>query len=125
MGGPREPSSAAAWDRSRIRTDSLAAVITSESHPGYLSELEEYADMCAGLVEISAEREMISLAHPTAQEFFDTKDEEFFPYAEDVISRACLTYLSFDVFSTSVCASEGEVLLRKKEHPFVDYASRY
>jgi hypothetical protein len=68
---------------------------------------------------------MISLAHPTVQEFFDRKDEEFFPYAEDVISRACLTYLSFDVFSTSVCTSEEEVLLRKNEHPFFDYASRY
>lgn len=55
---------------------------------------------CAGIVSIDHESRIIRLVHYTAQEYFEHTRTKLFPKAQNIIVRACLTYLSFDIFSS-------------------------
>ena len=82
---------------------------------------QSLTDLCAGLVVIETNSQIIRLVHYTTQEFFDRKRHTLFEDAERDISRVCLTYLSYDM------ASEfpTEQYIRKKQatYRFLEYAA--
>ncbi|KAI9783675.1 MAG: hypothetical protein M1839_003523 [Geoglossum umbratile] len=55
--------------------------------------------VCAGLVTVDRESNIIRLVHYTTQDYFDRSRRDEFPTAQIEIASACLTYLSFDTFT--------------------------
>ncbi|KAL2669833.1 hypothetical protein Neosp_015278 [[Neocosmospora] mangrovei] len=58
---------------------------------------DDMVAVCAGLVTVDAESDAIRLVHYTAQEYFETR-LDWIATAEAYITKACLTYLSLDIF---------------------------
>ena len=81
------------------------------------------ADVCAGLVIIDSNSQVVRLAHYTTQEYLDKVRKQIFKCAEDDMSRACLTYLSYNI-DTGI---EDEKIRNEliDSHPFLDYACHH
>ena len=79
---------------------------------------------CAGLVVINEQSGLVSLVHPTTQEFFNERKDDFFPNAHEEMAQVCVTYLRMKPFS-----EEGPLHTphafheRWKSNPFLGYAS--
>lgn len=94
-------------------------------------------DVCAGLVIIDPQSQIIRLVHYTTQQYFDKKRLHLFEDAEVDMSRVCLTYLSYDfgievgyLQSRFSMFSEAYEAIRTaieavKSHPFLNYASHH
>ncbi|PGG96211.1 hypothetical protein AJ79_09680 [Helicocarpus griseus UAMH5409] len=87
-----------------------------------VSDPEDILSACAGLVTIDDESSLVRLVHYTAQDYFDTRWTKWFPDAQLQISRACITYLSFQAFD-QLCVSADEVEQRVGQHAFYHYAA--
>jgi ankyrin repeat protein len=81
--------------------------------------------VCAGLVIIDRESNIIRLVHYTTQEYFERTRTVLFPDAQKSMAIACLTYLSFDVFAENRYSSDREIETRLQEYPLLAYAARY
>ncbi|KAI1455233.1 ankyrin repeat protein [Annulohypoxylon moriforme] len=63
-----------------------------------IREIEMIRSVCAGLVIVDEESEVVRLVHYTAQEYFDERQENLFQVEKASLLRACVTYLSFNTF---------------------------
>lgn len=81
--------------------------------------------VCAGLIEVHRDRGVIELVHYTAQEYFDLRELELFPAAQEDILRICLTFLSFDHFRTGLCRDLKDIKGRIQDYPFLIYAGKH
>jgi hypothetical protein len=81
--------------------------------------------VCAGLVVIDVESNIIRLVHHTTQEYFDRRRQALFPAAQIDISRACVKYLVQPIFANGPCSTKEEIATRKIEYPFFIYAVRH
>jgi hypothetical protein len=88
-------------------------------------DVEEMVTVCAGLVTIDDESNIIRLVHYTTQKYFQRIRESWNPRAQREIASACLTYLSFDPFKSGSCPDNEDFEHRLEENEFLDYASRY
>lgn len=64
----------------------------------FIPEVEMLSSICAGLVTVDAESNIIRLVHYTTQEYFERTQNCWFPNAQTNIATICITYLSFDTF---------------------------
>ena len=80
--------------------------------------------LCAGLVMIDPNSNVIRLVHYTAQEYFARIRTDQFPDAPVKITITCLTYLLFDLFARGHCLDDNELTNRLQDHPFLRYAAR-
>lgn len=80
-------------------------------------------DVCADLVIIDSTSQIIRLVHYTTQEFFDKSRLHLFKDAEIDISRACLTYLSYSIFSRFPPRQVAPKA--SQSYHFLDYASHH
>lgn len=93
----------------------------NELDTDYLLQPESLVDVCADLVIIDSTSQIIRLVHHTTQEYFSNKGLDLFAGAEADISRACLTYLSYDIGKRFPA---GELAMGAfQSHPFLNYAS--
>ena len=90
-----------------------------------IPEVEDMASVCAGLVVIDEDSNVIRLVHYTTQIFFEQFRLSWIPNSQTDISKTCLTYLSFDVFSVGFCSSDKQLEALLHENIFLDYASRF
>jgi hypothetical protein len=90
-----------------------------------LSEENILVSVCAGLVTVDQESNIMRLVHYTTQEYFERIQMERFPYAQTDIAKCCLTYISFDAFAESYCRGEKELKSRLQLYPFLRYAAQY
>ena len=97
----------------------------SELDPDNIPDVEDMVSVCAGLVTIDDESNIIRLVHYTTQEYFKRIRESWNPRAQQEIALACLTYLSFDSFRSGSCPNDKEFESRLEKNVFLDYASRY
>jgi ankyrin repeat protein len=88
-----------------------------------LSEIEDMVSVCAGLVTIDEESNIIRLVHYTTQEYFNQTQKRWFLDAETNITKTCVTYLSFDAFDTGFCRTDKEFEVRLQDNVLYDYAS--
>ncbi|KAL6713765.1 hypothetical protein ACLMJK_008257 [Lecanora helva] len=90
--------------------------------PDNILPFESLTDVCAGLIVIDPQSQIVRLVHYTVQEFFDRQRLKYFAHIEEEIARACLTHLSHDICIQSVRTKShiGDTLL---EWPFLAYAS--
>jgi hypothetical protein len=96
----------------------------SELDEENLPEVNDIVSVCAGLVAIDKESDIIRLVHYTAQEYLERAQTSLFPYAEADITRICVTYLSFDVFTAGFSLTADIFNARLKSYIFYDYAAR-
>lgn len=81
--------------------------------------------VCAGIVIIDKESQIIRLIHYSTQEYFDRNRNTLFPNARTIIANDCFRYLSLDPFSEGSVSTDREMLKRLRDYPFVLYASSY
>ncbi|KAK4072353.1 hypothetical protein Trihar35433_4417 [Trichoderma harzianum] len=89
-----------------------------------LVQIEDMVSVCAGLVTIDEESEIIRLVHYTTQEYFERTQKLWFPTAQTEITTVCVTYLSFSAFETGPCETYEEFEERLQFFPFYSYAAR-
>jgi hypothetical protein len=68
-----------------------------------LCRVEDMVSVCAGLVTVDEESNIIRLVHYTTQEYFERTQRQWFPHAVTNITTICVTYLSFDEFKSGIC----------------------
>ncbi|RYP93508.1 hypothetical protein DL770_000392 [Monosporascus sp. CRB-9-2] len=112
-----------------LTTSELRHALAVEIGESQLDEenLPETGDMvtvCAGLVTVDKESNIIRLVHYTAQEYFQRTQKDWFPEAETDIVKVCVTYLSFNVFDCGFCQTDEEFEARLRSNIFYDYAAR-
>ncbi|KAF4626279.1 hypothetical protein G7Y89_g11882 [Cudoniella acicularis] len=89
-----------------------------------LREISDIVSVCAGLVIVDKESDIIRLVHYTTQEYFEETRKEWFPNAETDITLICVTYLSFNVFTTGFCQTDDEFQERLRSYKLYDYSAR-
>ena len=104
---------------------------SSELDEENLPDMSEVIAVCAGLVIIDEKSDVVRLVHYTAQDFFERTTSVWAPFAEEMIARSCLTYLSFG----SVVESCSNFIARKgstgvydilcRDNVLVRYAAYY
>ena len=92
-----------------------------EFDPENLLSPRSLVDVCAGLVVIDPRSQIIRLVHYTTQEFFNKERLHLFEDAENDISTACLTYLSYNAFTEF--SNESLISETLRLYPFLAYAA--
>ena len=87
-------------------------------------DANDLTSVCAGLVIIDQERQLIRLVHYTTQEYFERRRDELFGDIQNKIAAICITYLCLNVFE-SPCSDFGSLQNRVTEYPFLEYAAPY
>jgi hypothetical protein len=87
------------------------------------SEIEDIVSVCAGLVTIDEESEIIRLVHYTTQEYFKRTQKQWFPNAQTNITITCVSYLSFDQFKSGICENDKQFKQRLQSNTLYDYAA--
>ncbi|EHK96585.1 putative Ankyrin repeat domain-containing protein 50 [Glarea lozoyensis 74030] len=81
--------------------------------------------LCAGLLTIDHDSNIIRFVHYTTQEYFERIKKERYPKAPTQIVMACITYLSFNEFATDPCDNDKAMEEKMLKYPFLQYASQY
>jgi hypothetical protein len=87
--------------------------------------VNDIVSVCAGLITVDKESNIIRLVHYTTQEYLERVRESWIPDAQQEIASTCLTYLSFRSFSHGSCPSNVEFKSRLEQYPLLDYAARF
>ncbi|KAJ6536872.1 hypothetical protein B0H19DRAFT_1003807, partial [Mycena capillaripes] len=76
------------------------AVEPDDQHLDYdsLFDIEIILNVCAGLVIVDEQSNVVRLVHYTTQEYFDSIQTDQFPHAQTDITQTLLTLLAFDDF---------------------------
>ncbi|CAG8889738.1 unnamed protein product [Penicillium egyptiacum] len=85
-------------------------------------DLIDMVSVCAGLVTIDEQSNIIRLVHYTTQEFFQRNRSTWFPKANYDIGSICMAYLSYDTFKTH-CQTVEAFTSRLERYPFGPYAA--
>lgn len=90
-----------------------------------LTEEDLLVTVCAGIVIIDKESQIIRLIHYSAQEYFNRHRNALFPDAKISLANDCLRYLTLEHFSGGSVPNDGEMQRRIQEYPFFLYASSF
>ena len=96
----------------------------SELDKENLRDIEDMVSVCAGLVTVDEESNIIRLVHYTTQEYFERTQKDWFPNAEINITITCVTYLSFYTFESGFCQTDEEFEERLQLNPLYGYAAQ-
>jgi hypothetical protein len=88
-------------------------------------DVEDVISVCAGLVMIDEESDVVRLVHYTTQEYFERIRLKWNPNVQQDIASICLTYLTFDTFQSGSCNSDEELEQRMRDNVFLVYAAQY
>jgi hypothetical protein len=86
-------------------------------------DIEDMVSVCAGLVTVDEESNIIRLVHYTTQEYFERTWTSWFPNAQTDITTICVTYLSFCVFESGFCQTDAKFKERLRLNQLYDYAA--
>lgn len=87
-----------------------------------IPDIDTIGSVCAGLVNFDAQSNVVRLVHYTAQEYLERTRR--LPEAENRLLTICLTYLSFDEFSSGPCQTVAAYMNRLQEYPLFSYAGQ-
>ena len=76
--------------------------------------------ICAGLVVVDEESNIIHLVHYTTQDYFEAGMKYWFPDAELNFSMICIAHLSFNTFESGPCLTDEEFEARLQQNPLYD-----
>ena len=97
----------------------------SELDEENIPDIDLIISVCAGLVIVDQESNVIRLVHYTTQEYFERTRSTLFPNAQKDIGRCCLTYLTYDAFSAGSCQSDQRFESRLQKFRLLKYAACY
>ncbi|KAK3171367.1 hypothetical protein OEA41_003451 [Lepraria neglecta] len=81
---------------------------------------------CAGLVMADGKRNILSLVLSTTQEFFDSRKDDLFPTAHEMIALTFMTYLRIQSFRDEGALFDPTLFdYRWKRHQLLGYAAVY
>jgi ankyrin repeat protein len=104
----------------------LAVEIGDENFdPENIPDVEDVLSVCAGLVTVDEESQIIRLVHYTTQEYLEGIRESWHPRAQQEIASTCLTYLCFEPFKSGPCVDNDEFESTRKEYRFLGYSAMY
>lgn len=114
--------------RTRLKTHELQHALAVEIGEEYLDEdnipeIEDMISVCAGLVTVDKQSNIIKLVHYTTQEYFERNWISHFPNAHHDIANICITYLSFQCFEAGSCPSDEEFEMRLYRYPLYRYSA--
>jgi nitrate reductase NapAB chaperone NapD len=95
----------------------------SELDEENLPEIKDMVSVCAGLVTVDEESDIIRLIHYTTPEYFQRTWASWFPNAEGDIGTACVTYLSYNTFEAG-CCPKRDFQKRLRENALYGYAAQ-
>lgn len=90
-----------------------------------LPDVQDMVSSCCGLVAIDEQSNIIRLVHYTTQEYLERFQSTWFPDAQSEMTRACVTYISFDAFQNDICLDDSKYAEQLSLYPLYDYASHY
>lgn len=97
--------------------------------PQDIPDINDLVSVCAGLVSVDEESEIVRLVHYTTQEYLERTQDLWNPGARLSVASTCLTYLSFSTFRNILDICDIHSLESSgypfDEHPFVNYAAIY
>ena len=89
-----------------------------------LLDATQLISFCAGLVIINEQRQLMTLIHPTTQEYFNTRKEGLFPAAHEEMAATCITYLLMRSFRDQGPLQKFEAFDRRRQsYPLLGYAA--
>ncbi|KAI0421681.1 ankyrin repeat-containing domain protein [Xylaria grammica] len=94
-----------------------------EIDPDNFPQVEDMVSVCAGLVTVDEESDIIRLVHHTTQEYFEQTQKQWFPNADTYIATVCVTYLSFNIFDIGFCKTNLEFEESMGLNKLYDYAA--
>lgn len=89
------------------------------------STMDDILSVCAGLLVLSQSEGTVALVHYTAQEYFEHDLESWMDTAHATLSTGCITYLSFDDFSSGACEDLEEFQVRLTRFGLFDYCAHH
>ncbi|PGH09567.1 hypothetical protein GX51_00673 [Blastomyces parvus] len=89
-----------------------------------ISDVDHLVSVCVGLVTVDNESQIVRLVHYTAQEYFQKSKDVWFPHGHDILTRKCVTYLTFDAFSGPSYHYSRELDKKMELYPLFDYSAR-
>ncbi|KAK8076612.1 hypothetical protein PG994_003884 [Apiospora phragmitis] len=114
--------------RTLSSTELLDALAIEEGTSGMYEESHPRPDIllgvCARLVTIDRNTDAIGFIHYTLQEYFQSHRSGLLPNPEYELMKACLTYLSLDIFDEGPCTSPESLERRLEQYCFYGYASQ-
>lgn len=96
----------------------------SELDKKNLPETGDMVSVCAGLVTIDEENNIIRLVHYTTQEYFKWTWTSWFSNAQTDIIKICVTYLLFNAFKAGFCPRDEKFEERLQLNSLYGYAAR-
>ncbi|UKZ78532.1 hypothetical protein TrVFT333_006275 [Trichoderma virens FT-333] len=90
-----------------------------------MPDIELMVSVCAGLVTIDNDSNIIRLVHYTAQEYFQQAHDTWLREPQAEITTTCITYLSYKVFEPETGDNYDDFVACNNAHPLYDYASKY
>ncbi|KAF2821692.1 hypothetical protein CC86DRAFT_255031, partial [Ophiobolus disseminans] len=98
----------------------------------FLPDIGLLVSICAGLVTVDKEANVIRPAHNTTQEYLERTHEKWFPAGKKMTALTCISYLSMEEFkkggvstSTTDISEDKEWNQRLSLFPLLDYAARH
>ncbi|KFX95786.1 hypothetical protein V490_03675 [Pseudogymnoascus sp. VKM F-3557] len=88
-------------------------------------DVDDIVSVCAGLVTVDEESNIIRLVHYTTQEYLVLIRESWSPTAQQEITTTCLTYLSLNPFKSGFCETPADFDARIAHYKFLEYASKH
>ncbi|KAM0296146.1 hypothetical protein ACHAPM_010402 [Fusarium culmorum] len=91
--------------REPLRTEDLAYALSVEPDSEIIDDenvpdIDDIASICAGLIIVDQESNIVRLVHKSAQEYFERHQAQLFPRASETMARLCLQYLSLSTSTT-------------------------
>ncbi|CAI7569589.1 unnamed protein product [Penicillium manginii] len=87
------------------------------------TEVTDMVSVCAGLVTIDEESDVIRLVHYTTQDYFQRTQKRWFADAESEVAKICIAYLAFNAFATGLCYTDETFEARLKSNALFLYAA--
>jgi hypothetical protein len=89
-----------------------------------LPEIEDVLSVCAGLVTVDEQSDVIRLVHYTTQQYFERTWTSWLPNSQKDIATICLTYLLLDNFNDGFSLTDEDFEIRLQSNPLYDYAAK-
>jgi ankyrin repeat protein len=96
----------------------------TELYEDAIPDAEDLVSVCAGLVTIDEGSGIIRFVHYTTRQYFNQLRHTAFPNGQEIIASTCLTYLSYDDFS-SQCHTQPETDSRFRKYTFYLYSAEF
>lgn len=89
-----------------------------------LLDVEKLSSFCAGLVIVNEQSNLVTLVHPTTQEYFSNHKGDLFSRANEEIAAVCVTYLLMKPVSDGGVLTDPEAFRQRWiENPLLGYAA--